>query len=203
MEPEETTMHEPYEPCFEGPAVVELMGHRRLMGTVSDVPGFGGRVLRLVIPLPDGRSAQQFYGYASIFCVTQLDEETITSDQVRKHNQVTLSRLELLTVEEQAHFEERTKREHKEYMDRWSHREQFDPVDIDLDDDLDANAEAAAIESQGEEFDAGWCPAKLAPLPIMDTNAGELQATFHRGGMVEEPEGLGRDADNNRLQIAE
>lgn len=80
---------------FEGWAVVELLGHRRLGGYVRDVEMFGGRMLRLDIPGPKAESgkedapvlmvsdvpnrviedseywaATQFYGVGSIYCLT-------------------------------------------------------------------------------------------------------------------------------------
>lgn len=67
---------------FEGWAIVELMGHRRLAGFVRDVELFGGRRLRIDVPKagePTGSSvfhATQFYGAAALYCVTPTDEDT-------------------------------------------------------------------------------------------------------------------------------
>lgn len=64
---------------FEEWAIVELMGHRRLAGHVSDVPMFGTSMLRLRVPAKDpagGWRAEQFYGAPAIYCVTPCDEDT-------------------------------------------------------------------------------------------------------------------------------
>lgn len=67
---------------FEGWAIVELMGHRRLAGFVRDVEMFGGRRLRLDVPKAgeaNGSSefiATQFYGTQALYCVTPTDEMT-------------------------------------------------------------------------------------------------------------------------------
>lgn len=55
-------------------AILELMGHRKLAGYVQDVEAFGGRMLR--IDVPSEPPATQFYGAASIYCVTPTTEET-------------------------------------------------------------------------------------------------------------------------------
>lgn len=68
--------------AFEGWAIVELMGHRRLAGFVRDVELFGGRRLRIDVPKsgePLGSTewiATQFYGTAALYCVTPTDEAT-------------------------------------------------------------------------------------------------------------------------------
>lgn len=131
-------------PLYKGPAVVELMGHRKLVGLVDDVDGFGGQLLQIDVALPGDRSTRQFYGHAALFCVTPIDEATI-SEAMRNDNQYTLYCADLLTEEEQAHFRERL---------RGIPDEPEDLIDID-DDDEDA-------ESQGEEFDAGRRPITMA-----------------------------------------
>ncbi|HEV2071060.1 MAG TPA: hypothetical protein VGR26_14820 [Acidimicrobiales bacterium] len=65
-------MSEPY----EGWAIVELMGHRRLAGRVSEAEQYGTAMLRLDVPAVDGQqAATQFYGGSAIYCVTPTDEE--------------------------------------------------------------------------------------------------------------------------------
>lgn len=66
--------------AYEGWAIVELMGHRRLAGQVSEVEQYGSKLLRLDIPIAaaDGQpetSATQFYGGSAIYCVTPATEE--------------------------------------------------------------------------------------------------------------------------------
>jgi hypothetical protein len=62
---------------FEGWAIVELMGHRRLAGKCSQETIAGAPMLRLDIPAADGSGAfaTQFYGGAAIYCLTPTTEE--------------------------------------------------------------------------------------------------------------------------------
>lgn len=61
--------------AFEGWAIVELMGHRRLAGRVSEASQYGVAMLRLDVYDADGKVATQFYGGASIYCLTPTTEE--------------------------------------------------------------------------------------------------------------------------------
>lgn len=67
------------ETAYEGWAILELMGHRRLGGSVREVEMFGTKVCRIDIPSATvtGRThATQFYGGSSIYCLTPCTEET-------------------------------------------------------------------------------------------------------------------------------
>jgi len=62
---------------FEGWAIVELMGHRRLAGFVSEEEHFGTAMLRLdVHGLDDSTDpgVTQLYGGSSVYCVTPTTE---------------------------------------------------------------------------------------------------------------------------------
>jgi hypothetical protein len=64
---------------FEGWAILEVMGHRRLAGHVSEVTIAGAQMLRIDIPGPteaDPVKATQFYPGSSVFCLTPTTEET-------------------------------------------------------------------------------------------------------------------------------
>jgi hypothetical protein len=64
------------EATFEGWAILELMGHRRLAGRVSEVELAGHGFLRLDVPEVDGRpGATQFYAPASVYALTPTTEE--------------------------------------------------------------------------------------------------------------------------------
>lgn len=65
-------------------AVVELMGHRRLAGKVSEESHFGTPLLRIDVPQDDA-FVTQFYGGQSIYCLTPTTEEIARS--VAKTNQ--------------------------------------------------------------------------------------------------------------------
>lgn len=61
---------------FEGWAILELMGHRRLGGYVRQVEMFGGALCRIDVPASeDEPAATQFYSAAAIYCVTPTTEE--------------------------------------------------------------------------------------------------------------------------------
>lgn len=60
--------------AFEGWAIVELMGHVRMAGRVSEAPMFGTALLR--IDIPDGESyTTQFASGGSIYRLTPCSEE--------------------------------------------------------------------------------------------------------------------------------
>lgn len=60
---------------FEGWAIVELMGHRRLAGLVREVEIAGAAMLRLDVPEHgDEPAATQFYSAAALYCLTPTTE---------------------------------------------------------------------------------------------------------------------------------
>lgn len=80
---------------YEGWAVVELMGHRRLAGYVKQVEQYGAVMLRLDVPEVDGRGAvTQFYGGGSVYCLTPTTEEIVRA-VCRKDHPAPVSRYEL------------------------------------------------------------------------------------------------------------
>lgn len=59
----------------EGWAILELMGHRRLGGLVSEVTVAGAPMLRIDIPAEAGQpQATQFYSAAALYCITPTTE---------------------------------------------------------------------------------------------------------------------------------
>lgn len=63
---------------FDEWAIVELMGHRRLAGRVTEQEIAGRPFLRLDVP--DGDDfATQFYGAQAVYCLTPCDELTARS----------------------------------------------------------------------------------------------------------------------------
>lgn len=68
---------------FEGWAILELMGHRRLAGFVSEATIGGASLLRIDVPhaeLPAVASgpawrATQYYSPAAIYCITPTTED--------------------------------------------------------------------------------------------------------------------------------
>lgn len=73
---------------FEGPAIVELMGHRRLAGYVSEAEMFGAKLLRVDVPQPDGKMATQLYGGGAIYCLTPTTDEMVQRIATSARNSV-------------------------------------------------------------------------------------------------------------------
>jgi hypothetical protein len=68
------------ETTFEGWAVLELMGHRRLAGYVTEVELAGKGMLRLDVPGPDDEpAASQLYSPAALYCLTPTTEDVARS----------------------------------------------------------------------------------------------------------------------------
>lgn len=61
---------------FEGWAILELMGHRRLAGYVTEQEIAGAGMLRIDVP-GEGEEVQatQFYSPSSLYCLTPVTEE--------------------------------------------------------------------------------------------------------------------------------
>jgi hypothetical protein len=60
---------------FEGWAIVELMGHRRLAGHVTEQEIAGHGFLRLDVHDGNGPVTTQFYSPSSVYCLTPSTEE--------------------------------------------------------------------------------------------------------------------------------
>src|SRR5262245_6355038 len=56
-------------------AVVELMGHVRLAGRLTEEEKFGTKMGRLDIPLQDGTFITQYFGGASVYRITYVSED--------------------------------------------------------------------------------------------------------------------------------
>lgn len=59
---------------FEGWVILELMGHRRLAGFISEQEIAGRAFLRIDVPAEP--PATQFYGAEAVYCITPATEET-------------------------------------------------------------------------------------------------------------------------------
>lgn len=61
---------------FDTWAIVELMGHRKIGGRVTEQIIAGAPLLRIDVPeVPGQPGFTQFYGAASIYCLTPTTEE--------------------------------------------------------------------------------------------------------------------------------
>lgn len=61
---------------FASWCILELMGHRRLAGYVTEQEIAGVGLLRLDVPGDDGTVATQFYHPSALYCLTPTTEET-------------------------------------------------------------------------------------------------------------------------------
>jgi hypothetical protein len=60
---------------FETWAVVELMGHVKMAGRVTEEERFGGKLGRIDIPDESGDFSTQYFGFASVYRLTVVTEE--------------------------------------------------------------------------------------------------------------------------------
>lgn len=62
---------------FEGWAILELMGHRKLGGYLREETIAGGAFIRIDVPNDEGEGnkATQFYAPASVYCITPTTED--------------------------------------------------------------------------------------------------------------------------------
>jgi hypothetical protein len=61
-------------PAFEGWVILELMGHRRLAGYLSEATIGGTSFLRIDVPGNDGNVATQLYSGSAVYCITPTTE---------------------------------------------------------------------------------------------------------------------------------
>lgn len=55
-------------------AILELMGHRRLAGLVTEATIGGGAFIRIDVPGKDGTTVTQFYSPSSVYALTPVAE---------------------------------------------------------------------------------------------------------------------------------
>lgn len=60
---------------FEHWAILELMGHRRLAGKLSEEQIGGATFLRIDVPGKDGFKTTQFYSPSAVYCITPTSEQ--------------------------------------------------------------------------------------------------------------------------------
>jgi hypothetical protein len=68
--------------AYQGWAIVELMGHRSLVGEISEAEAFGCKLLRIDAPVSGADEnleprKTQFYGGAAIYCITPTTEDYV------------------------------------------------------------------------------------------------------------------------------
>lgn len=62
---------------FDSWAVIELMGHQRIAGRVTEAEIGGGKLLRVDIPATARKQAiTKYFGTVAVYAITPCDEET-------------------------------------------------------------------------------------------------------------------------------
>jgi hypothetical protein len=82
-------------PAFEGWAILELMGHRRLAGHLGEQQVAGAAFLRLDIPDGDGPGLTQLYAPAAVYAITPTTEEIARAVAAHTMSPAPVSRCEL------------------------------------------------------------------------------------------------------------
>ncbi len=72
---------------FDSWAIVELMGHVKIAGRVTEEERFGAKMGRIDIPTSDGKFATQYFGGSSVYRMTPTTEDVARA--VAKNNQPT------------------------------------------------------------------------------------------------------------------
>lgn len=61
---------------FDHWCIVELMGHQRIAGRVTEQNLFGSALMRVDVPSVDGREGfTKFYGASAIYAITPVEED--------------------------------------------------------------------------------------------------------------------------------
>ena len=68
------TMESKQAEVFDEWCIVELMGHRKLGGRVTEQVLAGAAFVRIDVPGKDGTVATQLYGPSAIYCITPVAE---------------------------------------------------------------------------------------------------------------------------------
>lgn len=63
------------ENTFEHWAILELMGHRRLAGKVTESVIAGGSFIRIDVPSENDTYSTQYYSPGAVYCITPTTEE--------------------------------------------------------------------------------------------------------------------------------
>lgn len=83
-------------------ALVELFGHQRIVGKVSEATLAGGAFLRVDVPAVDEKKEYtRFYGPSAIYSISPITED-IARQMVRQYRNEPVSRFELPKIAEKA-----------------------------------------------------------------------------------------------------
>lgn len=100
-------MNEPTRPKFDEWALVELFGHQRIAGKVSEATLAGGAFLRVDVPAFNGEAAfTRFYGPAAVYSLSPVSEE-VARGLMSQYRNEPVSRFELPQLVEKVRDPER------------------------------------------------------------------------------------------------
>lgn len=68
---------------FDEWAIVELMGHVKMAGRLTEVELFGSKLARIDIPGPNDQFVTQYFGASSVYRITPTTEEIARAAAVR------------------------------------------------------------------------------------------------------------------------
>ena len=68
-------------------AIVELMGHVKVAGRVTEDELFGAKIGRIDIPKPEGGFTTQYFGGSSVYRLTPTDETTARLVAIKRQPQ--------------------------------------------------------------------------------------------------------------------
>ncbi len=87
---------------FDEWAIVELFGHQKIVGKVSEAVLAGGAFLRVDVPAVDERKAfTRFYGPSAIYSISPVDEE-IARAAIAQYRHEPVRRFEFPQIAEKA-----------------------------------------------------------------------------------------------------
>lgn len=88
-------MSEQAEPKFDQWCVVELMGHQRIAGKITEESHFGVALMRVDVPAVDGRAGfTKYFGGNAIYAITPTSE-VIATQVAKMVDQAPISRWEM------------------------------------------------------------------------------------------------------------
>ena len=95
MSNETTNQQTEQSTAFDSWALVEIMGHQRIVGKVTEATLAGGAFLRVDVPAFNGAKAfTRFYSPGSIYCISPLSEDVARGLLATNRNEP-VSRFEL------------------------------------------------------------------------------------------------------------
>ena len=115
---------------FESWCILELLGHRRVAGHVSEAEIGGGSFIRIDMPMKDGSMSTQFYSPGAVYCITPTTEE-IASKMSLAYQPEPVSRWEFKQLQEANGFSPSDRVASPDGLDM------FEGIDDDDDDDDD------------------------------------------------------------------